>query len=206
MVETWSSYRFCILERGTLNGYIERIDDVPDSPTPAPAPALGFAGPAVTVPMRGHCNRCAWFAYSLFHAHTRLMRIFTYHLFRNFSASASASSSSYSYTRQWNGLRTGGRGAAWNLSLSFTTYGILHGPCTGSQSCILRRRPIAFMKRSVIRNHKKFWRFSRCRLFIKYKSAVASHPLILEVKLAVIQWQFDCSRLSSEAERDVLIN
>jgi hypothetical protein len=43
MVETRSTYRFCILERGTLNGYtvgrIERIDDVPDSPTPAPARA-----------------------------------------------------------------------------------------------------------------------------------------------------------------------
>ncbi|KAF7355333.1 hypothetical protein MSAN_01449800 [Mycena sanguinolenta] len=36
MVETWSTYRFRILERGTLDGYtvarIERIDDVPDSP------------------------------------------------------------------------------------------------------------------------------------------------------------------------------
>ncbi|KAJ7904534.1 PUA-like domain-containing protein [Mycena olivaceomarginata] len=37
MVETWSTYRFRILERGTLDGYtvarIERIDDVPDSPS-----------------------------------------------------------------------------------------------------------------------------------------------------------------------------
>ncbi|KAJ7276421.1 PUA-like domain-containing protein [Mycena haematopus] len=36
MVETWSTFRFRILERGTLDGYtvarIERIDDVPDSP------------------------------------------------------------------------------------------------------------------------------------------------------------------------------
>ncbi|KAJ7682783.1 PUA-like domain-containing protein [Mycena polygramma] len=44
MVETWSTYRFRILERGTLDGYtvgrIERIDDVPDSP------ALGIAGPS----------------------------------------------------------------------------------------------------------------------------------------------------------------
>ncbi|KAJ7180108.1 PUA-like domain-containing protein, partial [Mycena crocata] len=36
MVETWSTYRFRILERGTLDGYtvgrIERIDDVPDVP------------------------------------------------------------------------------------------------------------------------------------------------------------------------------
>ncbi|KAJ7908345.1 PUA-like domain-containing protein [Mycena leptocephala] len=39
MVETWSTYRFRILERGTLDGYtvgrIERIDDVPDSPPSA---------------------------------------------------------------------------------------------------------------------------------------------------------------------------
>ncbi|KAJ7095404.1 PUA-like domain-containing protein [Mycena belliarum] len=37
MVETWSTYRFRILERGTLDGYtvgrIERIDDVPDDLT-----------------------------------------------------------------------------------------------------------------------------------------------------------------------------
>jgi hypothetical protein len=36
MVETWSTYHFRILKRGTLNGYtvgpIERIDDIPDSP------------------------------------------------------------------------------------------------------------------------------------------------------------------------------
>ncbi|KAJ7047355.1 PUA-like domain-containing protein [Mycena alexandri] len=44
MVETWSTYRFRILERGTLDGYtvgrIERIDDVPDSPS------LTLAGPS----------------------------------------------------------------------------------------------------------------------------------------------------------------
>ncbi|KAF7332226.1 hypothetical protein MKEN_00103600 [Mycena kentingensis (nom. inval.)] len=44
MVETWSTYRFRILERGTLDGYtvgrIERIDDVPDSPT------LALTGPS----------------------------------------------------------------------------------------------------------------------------------------------------------------
>ncbi|KAJ7129649.1 PUA-like domain-containing protein [Mycena epipterygia] len=46
MVETWSTYRFRILERGTLDGYtvgrIERIDDIPDSPTLAP----GLANPS----------------------------------------------------------------------------------------------------------------------------------------------------------------
>ncbi|KAJ7498903.1 PUA-like domain-containing protein [Mycena latifolia] len=40
MVETWSTYRFRILERGTLDGYtvgrIERIDDVPDDLTLTP--------------------------------------------------------------------------------------------------------------------------------------------------------------------------
>ncbi|KAJ6613422.1 PUA-like domain-containing protein [Mycena sp. CBHHK59/15] len=38
MVETWSTYRFRILERGTLDGYtvgrIERIDDIPDDDAP----------------------------------------------------------------------------------------------------------------------------------------------------------------------------
>ncbi|KAJ7283633.1 PUA-like domain-containing protein [Mycena rebaudengoi] len=46
MVETWSTYRFRILERGTLDGYtvarIERIDDIPDEDTldilPSPLP------------------------------------------------------------------------------------------------------------------------------------------------------------------------
>ncbi|KAF7301689.1 hypothetical protein MIND_00734400 [Mycena indigotica] len=46
MVETWSTFRFRILERGTLDGYtvgrIERIDDMPDSPT------LGLTGPSNT--------------------------------------------------------------------------------------------------------------------------------------------------------------
>ncbi|KAJ7068293.1 PUA-like domain-containing protein [Mycena amicta] len=46
MVETWSTYRFRILERGTLDGYtvgrIEQIEDVPDSPT------LGLTGPSNT--------------------------------------------------------------------------------------------------------------------------------------------------------------
>ncbi|KAJ7638831.1 PUA-like domain-containing protein [Roridomyces roridus] len=43
MVETWSTYRFRILERGTLDGYtvgrIERIDDIPDSPALPPEPS-----------------------------------------------------------------------------------------------------------------------------------------------------------------------
>ncbi|KAF8195870.1 PUA-like domain-containing protein [Mycena galopus ATCC 62051] len=47
MVETWSTFRFRILERGTLDGYtvarIERIDDVPDLPSSALNP--GFDGP-----------------------------------------------------------------------------------------------------------------------------------------------------------------
>ncbi|KAJ7930621.1 PUA-like domain-containing protein [Mycena leptocephala] len=44
MVETWSTYRFRIIERGTFDGYtvgrIERIDDIPD------LPALALAGPS----------------------------------------------------------------------------------------------------------------------------------------------------------------
>ncbi|KAJ7771386.1 PUA-like domain-containing protein [Mycena maculata] len=43
MVETWSTFRFRILERGTLDGYtvgrIEPIEDIPDSPALPPAPS-----------------------------------------------------------------------------------------------------------------------------------------------------------------------
>ncbi|KAJ7890782.1 hypothetical protein B0H13DRAFT_2252636 [Mycena leptocephala] len=66
MVETWSTYRFRILERGTLDGYtvgrIERIDDVPDSPasaSPGPptrtswSPAPIFSSSSAAAPRPG---------------------------------------------------------------------------------------------------------------------------------------------------------
>ncbi|KAG6919417.1 hypothetical protein DXG01_006300 [Tephrocybe rancida] len=56
LVETWGTYRFRILEIGTLDGYmvgrIERIDDYPEDITEGPPPAANLSDPgqATTTP------------------------------------------------------------------------------------------------------------------------------------------------------------
>ncbi|KAG6821259.1 hypothetical protein H0H93_002369 [Arthromyces matolae] len=51
-VETWGTYRFRILELGTLDGYmvgrIERIDDYPEDSTEAPTPDTSHSAPLTT--------------------------------------------------------------------------------------------------------------------------------------------------------------